>query len=245
MTENTNNAEALAKQQRSHTLLVFCNSANGKADSFLNWYKTDCLKTVAGFDKVLSARHYQEYPFNLSGDYKPIGFDYLGLYQLSLDGAKDVSELIDQINALYQSESSAGDIATWLYFPVTEKTGCDSTTATPATPIITIAFANAVIGREAEFREWYSTEHIRHALLLPAFTSSQRFELTGFQMPGAMTPDYEAIAIYEQNDIPENLNKGFEVIDPKKLPEVWWSPSGDLERFTEWAYQALTDNVGG
>ena len=243
MTDIKNNAEALAKQKRSHTLLVFCKAVDGQEESFANWFKTDCLQSVVAFDKVLSARHYQEYPYNLSGEYKPIGFDHLGLYQLSLDGAKDVDDLIDQINELYQGESSAGDIATWLYFPVTEKIGCDSMTVPPSTPIITIAFANAVKGREAEFREWYSTGHLRHALLLPAFTSSQRFELTEFQISGTMVPGYETIAIYEQNDLPENLNKGFEVIDPKKLPEVWWSPSGDLERFTEWAYQALTDNV--
>ena len=242
MNDMTNNAEELAKQQRSHTLMVFCNAKDGKEYAFTDWFKTECLQAVLDSDKVLSVRHYQEYPHNLSGEYKPIGFEYMGLYQLGLDGAKDVSELIDQINTLYQNEQSAGDIATWLYHPVTEKIGCDSRVVSPSTPIITIAFANAVKGRETEFKEWYSTEHLRHALLLPAFTSSQRFELTGFQIPGAMEPGYETIAIYEQNDKPENLIKGFEVIDPQKLPEVWWSPSGDLERFTEWAYQALTDN---
>lgn len=243
MNENTNNAEALAKQQRSHTLLVFCKTTDEKTETFLNWFKTDCLHTVAGFNKVLSARHYQEYPFNLSGNYKPIGFDYLGIYQLSLDGAEDANELINQINALYQNESSTGDIATWLYFPVTEKIGCNHTTPSPSTPIITIAFANAVKGRDAEFREWYTTEHLRHALLIPALISSQRFELSRCQTPGAMAPDYETIAIYEQDDTPENMIKSAELIDPAKLPEVWWSPSGDLERFTEWAYQALTSNV--
>ena len=118
-----------------------------------------------------------------------------------------------------------------------------ATTVSPSSSIITIAFANAVKGREAEFREWYTTEHLRHALLVPALISSQRFELTGFQTPGVMAPDYETIAIYEQNDTPENMIKGMALIDREKVPKVWWSPSGDLERFTEWAYQALTNNV--
>ena len=154
MGENTNNSEAIAKQQRSHTLLVFCKTTDEKKETFLNWFKTDCLQTVAGFNKVLSARHYQEYPFNLSGNYKPIGFDYLGMYQLILDGAEEASELIDQINALYKNESSAGDVATWLYFPVSEKIGFNRANTSPSTSFITIAFANAVKGRDVEFREW-------------------------------------------------------------------------------------------
>ena len=238
-----NNAEALAKQQRSHTLLVFCKAAEIKSEIFLNWFKTDCLQTVTGFNKVISGRHYHEYPFNHTGNLKPIGFDYLGIYQLQLDSAEDSGELINQINTLYRNEPSAGDIATWLYFPVSEKVGCNSATILPSTPIITIAFGNAVKGREDEFREWYTTEHLRHALLVPALISSQRFELTGLQNPGSMTPDYQTIAIYEQDDTPENMIKGMALIDPAKVPKVWWSPSGDLERFTEWAYQALTDNT--
>ena len=200
MGEKSNDADLLAKQQRSHTLLVFSNAVDGQVTPFLNWFKGDGLQTVAALDQVLSTRHYQEYPFNLSGEYKPIGFDYLALYQVNLDGAEDSGELINQINALYQREPSAGDIATWLYYPVSEKVGCNHTIVSPSSAIITIAFANAVTGREAEFREWYTTEHLRHALLVPALISSQRFELTGFQIPGAMSPDYETIAIYEQDD---------------------------------------------
>ncbi len=241
--ENTNNAEALAKQQRSHTLLVFCKAEDGKAEAFSNWFKMDCLRSVAGLSKVLSVRHYQEYPFNLSGNYTPIGFDYLGIYQLHLDGAEDASELINQINTLYRNEPSAGDIATWLYYPVSEKVGCNKTTISPSSPVITIAFANAVKGCEAEFREWYTTEHLRHALIIPALISSQRFELTAIQTPGAMAADYQTIAIYEQDDSPENMVKGMGSIDPAKIPKVWWNPAGDVERFTEWAYQALTDNT--
>ena len=239
MSQPTNNAEAMVKQQRSHTLLVFCKAVDGQAESFLNRFKQELLQGVLNIDKVIAGRHYQEHPLNLSGDYKPIGYDCLGLYQLSLSCEKEASEVIHAINALYDSEPSAEAIATWLYYPVSEKVGCNPAITSPSTEYITIAFANAVKGREAEFRQWYTTEHLRHALLVPALTSSQRFELASHQTPGAMASSYETIAIYEQDDTPENMLKGMATIDPAKVPEVWWSLSGDLERFTEWAYQAL------
>ena len=241
MIEDTSKAEELVQKQRSHTLLVFCNAATGQKEQFLSWFKTDCLESVSTFDKVLSVQHYKEYPFVLKERYKPIGFDCLSIVQLGLDGAEDALGLIERIKILYQNESSAGDVATWLYYPVSEKVGCNQANPAPSSPIITIAFANAVKGRQAEFQEWYSTQHIRHALVIPALISGQRFELTEFQSSGAMASDYQTIAIYEQNDTPENMVASFPHIDPEKAAKVVWSPSGDLERFTEWAYQTLDD----
>ena len=239
MIENTNDSEALADKQRSHTLLVFCNAATNKTDQFSSWFKTDCQQAIATFSEVLSVRHYKEYPFTIIERYKPIGFEYLSIIQLNLDGAEDVSELIDQINTLCQNEPSAGNHATWLYYPVSEKVGCNRDVPYPSSPIITIAFANPVTGREAEFQEWYGTQHIRHALVIPALISGQLFELTGFQPGGAREPSFQAIAIYEQDDTPENMVASYPSIDPVKAAKVKFSPSGDLTRFTEWAYQAL------
>lgn len=239
MIENTNDAEQLAEKKRSHTLLLFCNAASGQTESFSNWFSTEIPKALSALDKVLSVQVYGEYPFRFKDRYKPIGFDYLAIVQLGLDGAEEADRLIEQIDGLYQNESSAGDLASWLYYPVSEKVGCNDTNASPSSPIITIAFANAVKGREAEFREWYSTQHIRHALIIPALISGQRFELTEFQSSGAMASDYQTIAIYEQNDTPENMVASFPHVDPVKGAKVVWSPSGDLERFTEWAYQNL------
>lgn len=120
MNSQIEDSEVMLEQQRSHILLVFSNAVYNKNEEFLEWYKTDCLQSIVGFDKVLSAQHYQENSFNISGNCKPIGFKYLALYQLCLDGSEDASLLIEKVSELHQREINAGEIATWLYYPVSE-----------------------------------------------------------------------------------------------------------------------------
>ena len=64
--KDKNNAEALAQQQRSHTLLVFCKAEDGKKETFFNWFKTDCLRSVAGLSKVLSVDIIKNIPLILA-----------------------------------------------------------------------------------------------------------------------------------------------------------------------------------
>lgn len=227
-----NVSQYLALGQPSHILMVFGKSKVGKEKQFKNWYTSDYRARITGLDTILSVEHYRQYPLNL-GNHKPIGFDHLGIYQLSLDGAEDAQSLLKSIHQLFEEEASAENCATWIYYPVSEKVGCQPDAPSP---YLTIAFANAAHGRESEFREWYSTQHLRHALALPALVSGQRFEKTEFQISGALGCGYETIAIYEQYDAPERLLASFSEVD---LSKIQWSMAGDVERFTEWVYQLI------
>lgn len=64
----------------------------------------------------------------------------------------------------------------------------------PENKEILIAMVNAVDGRENEFNEWYSGEHIPQILDLPGFVSAQRYEV-------ADTPEaaagYRYATVYE------------------------------------------------
>lgn len=239
MKNSTTNSQILLAQQSSHSLLVFSNAKEGQEQAYLDWFTSAGLSTALENKKVLSLQHYQQHSLDLIGGAKPIGFDYLAVYQLCLDGAEDSDHLIKEIHSAYQIQSSVSEIAIWLYYPISEKVGCQNT---EDSAFISIAFANAKEGCVAELREWYSTEHIRHALIIPAFTSGQCFALTGYQQSGVKASDYQIIAVYEQNDTPENLVASLSGIDVSKLI---FSSALDTERFTEWSYRAITKRVYG
>lgn len=103
--------------------------------------------------------------------------------------------------------------------------------------MLTLAFANGTPGQETEFREWYATRHIRHALNIPALVSGQCFERTQFQMPGAMNACFATIAVYEQEGSPESIIASFLSLPEGTLrfPMLDRSPG----RFAEWSYRSL------
>jgi hypothetical protein len=103
--------------------------------------------------------------------------------------------------------------------------------------MLTIAFANGVPGQETEFREWYATRHIRHALKIPALVSGQCFERTKFQRPGTVEASFSMIAIYEQEGTPEAILDGFALLPDGALhfPMLDRSPF----RFAEVVYRPV------
>ena len=217
--------------QRSHVLLALSNSKPGSDRDFREWYLGHFRRTVLGMKGVLSGQQYEAHEVDISGGkYPGLPYRYLGLYDLSVDGAQDANPIIEQVRTLHDRESSAQQPATWLYFPASERVGRAPVTR-PS--LLTIAFANAVGDREDELREWYATRHIRHALLIPALVSGQCFVRTQFQNPGSLDPDYSMIAIYEQEGTPEEMRRTFETLPPGALD----FPAMDLTRLAEWVYR--------
>jgi len=231
--EETASALELSRRQRSHVLCVLSEPRAGREQSFLEWYLGSLvleMRTTAG---VLSAQHYERHEVDITrGRYPPLPFRYLGLYGLSLDGAEAASSVIDRVTALHEEQATAGPPATWLYYPASERVG----RAPGVSPsMLTIAFANGLPGQEAEFREWYATRHIRHALNVPALVSGQVFERTLFQKPGALDAKFSAIAVYEQEGSPESIVESLQ-----SLPKgTFHFPSIDPSRFTECTYRPL------
>lgn len=230
----TESSLALLKGQRSHVLFVLSNPNNESGRSaFIEWYRRHYRHRVLLQPGVLSAQHYEQDEADVTrGKYPRLPFRYLGIFELSLDGAEEAADIIDSIASLHREHPVAQAPATWLYYPAVEKVG----RAAPIRPsMLTIAFANGVPGQEAEFREWYATRHIRHALNLPLLTSGQSFERTQFQKPGAMEVKFSIIAIYEQVGSTEALIESFNSIDRQLLR----FPTMDKTRFTECSYRSL------
>ena len=222
-----------ANTQPSHTLLVFSAAAQKREDEFRRWLTRRAFQPLRAGDKMLSVRHYALHPMKISEAYKPLGFSYLSLCRLCLDGAHDAAGLISDLRLRFEREACSGDIATWLFYPVGEKVG---KSRDRDAPYITIAFSNPNPGCENEFREWYATQHIRHALMIPALLNGQVFEATQFQISSSSACDYTTMAIYEMGASPEALMESIPGIDAEKMA---WSPAGDTEQFTECFFKLL------
>ncbi len=59
-----------------------------------------------------------------------------------------------------------------------------------------VVLTNAVEGREAEFDDWYSNQHLAEVLRIDGFVAAQRFELAP-PLPGDAPAPYRYLAIYE------------------------------------------------
>jgi hypothetical protein len=223
----------LLREQRSHVLVVLSNPRVGSEPNFRSWYLGPYQQEILAFTPVLSGQQYEQHELDVSrGRYPGLPFLYLGLYDLSVDGAQAALEVIERIRELHAREKSAAAPATWLYYPVSERVG-RAPAARPS--LLTLAFANAVPGQEAEFREWYATRHTRHALNIPALVSGQCLGRTQFQSPGALAAEYSIIAVYEQEGTAEEMMRSFGAVPPGTLD----FPAMDLTRFAEWVYRPL------
>jgi len=223
----------LLEEQRSHVLVVLSSAKAGSDPTFRSWYLGPFQEEMLALTPVLSGQQYETHEVDVSrGRYPGLPFRYLSLYDLSVDGAQAALEVIERIRELHGREKSAAASATWLYYPVSERVG-RAPAARPS--LLTLAFANAVPGEEAEFREWYATRHIRHALNIPVLVSGQCLARTQFQSPGALAADYSMIAVYEQEGTAEEMMRSFNSLPPGTLD----FPAMDLTRFAEWVYRPL------
>jgi hypothetical protein len=223
----------LSRRQRSHVLVVLSNPTAGSDQIFRSWYLGLYQQSVLALTAVLGGQQYEPDELDVSrGKYPGLPFRYLALYDLSVDGAQAALDVIEHIRDLHGREESAAAPATWLYYPVSERVG-RAPVLRPS--LLTLAFANAVPGQEADFHEWYVTRHIRHALNIPALVSGQCLERTEFQSPGALAADYSMIAVYEQEGTAEEMMSSFNSLPPGTLD----FPAMDLTRFAEWVYRPL------
>lgn len=223
----------LLRAQRSHLLLVLSSPSQGADEPFRGWYLGPYRQAVLELPGVLRGEQYEPHEVDVSnGRYPGLSSRYLALYELSIDGAHEAAKILEGVARLHREERSAAPAATWLYYPASERVG-RAPRQRPS--LLTIAFANALAGREAEFREWYATRHIRHALAIAQLVSGQCFERTQFQEPGAAAAGYSMIAVYEQDGSPEEMLASIAALPAAALH----FPAMDLSRFAEWVYRPL------
>jgi hypothetical protein len=224
---------ALSRTQRSHLLFILSGAVAGQEAKFVEWYRGPFRRAMLDSAGVLALQLCEQHEVDISqGVYTPFALRYLAICELSLDGAQEGAGVIERINSLHRQQVACADPATWLYYPVSERVG-RSPTQLPS--LLTLAFANGLPGREAEFREWYVTRHIRHALNIPALVSGQCFQRTEFQQAGALPAAYDIIAMYEQEGTADSIMESLASL-PKGALDF---PAADWSRFTEWVYRPV------
>jgi hypothetical protein len=225
----------LLSQQPSHVLFALSSCLQGRESSFMEWYRGIYMDGVRNNESIVRSQYYEQHEVDITrGRYMRPPYRYLAMYQLSIDGAEQASGLIDLIHTLFRQCEAAEAPATWLFYPASEKVG-RSPIKVPS--MLTIAFANAEPGTEAEFREWYVTRHIRHALNISALVSGQCFERTQFQRPGAADCGFSMTAVYEQEGTPQEFLESYAMLPNGTLnfPMLDKSPG----RFAECLYRPL------
>lgn len=225
----------MARKQRSHLLLVLSNALSNEDNAFLSWYETDYRQAIVDHDNVLSVQHFEKHEIDITaGHYPPPNYKYLGVYDLSLDGAEEANDLMNFIADAHCAGNRAETPAIWLYYPISERVGEPFKIKSQK---LILAFATAISGYEDKFREWYCSQHIRHALNIPVLVSGQCFEKTGFQCSKSIAAVSNLLALYEQDGSPQEFLKQVKSL-PKKTLE--FPPIVDDSCFSEGVYQPLS-----
>lgn len=103
-----------------------------------------------------------------------------------------------------------------------------------------IALTNPLEGRDDEFNEWYTNEHLTDVFKLPGIVAAQRYKLSDVQLRQGPL-DWKYMAVYEIDieDVSVTLNAlaAASGTDAMKL-----SPAVSPERMV-WIYQPITDRI--
>jgi hypothetical protein len=103
-----------------------------------------------------------------------------------------------------------------------------------------IALTNPIEGREDEFNDWYTHEHLADVLKLPGVTAAQRYMLGDVQhRKGPLEWKYMAVYEIEIDDISETLDALAAASGTEAMP---LSPALSSERMV-WIYRPITDRV--
>ncbi len=59
-----------------------------------------------------------------------------------------------------------------------------------------VVYSSPLEGREQEYNDWYSNQHLKDLLAIPGVISARRFKLSGTQI-GQVAQSYQYLAIYD------------------------------------------------
>lgn len=85
-----------------------------------------------------------------------------------------------------------------------------------------LVLTNAVEGKDDEYNDWYTNQHIPDLLRIDGFVSAQRFELTGLQRLIAFPHPYKYAAIYaiETDDLSATYQAMQNASDAGQMPST-------------------------
>ena len=225
--------DLVSSSQPSFLLLVLGNAKEGHQGDFTAWFKGAFRDQMQREKRVIRARTFTRDGVDITwGRFPLVPMQYLALIDIGGQGPEEAHAVIASAQDHFAKQSSAAEVATWLYYPVSPKYGIDRG-AIPTT--VMIHYTNAVPGMEIEYNEWFNTRLLRHAAVFDPLVSGQRFERSLYQNFGALEPTYQTVALYDQAGSSERLMEAFKNPPPDLLDMV----SLDNERFSEAAYLPL------
>ena len=93
-------------------------------------------------------------------------------------------------------------------------------------------------GKDEEFNDWYTNQHLSDVLKLDAYVSAQRFRYVPQRDDDEPYRRYLAIYETETDDVPETQRRLQEVVNTPAMP---FSPAIDRSRSIGWYYEPITD----
>ncbi len=106
-----------------------------------------------------------------------------------------------------------------------------------------VVLSGPTAGREAEYNDWYSTQHLRDVLAVPGFVSAQRFKLqdnNGGPAAGAMTHPYMAVYEVDTNDVGKSFA---ELLRRAGTPKMPLSEALDQKNVVTGLYGPITEKM--
>lgn len=104
-----------------------------------------------------------------------------------------------------------------------------------------VVLSNCVEGRDDEFNDWYTNQHLADVLKVEGFVAAQRFRLSDAQLEGEK-PAYRYFAIYElESDDLERVAKALLAASFTEAMPV--SETLDLERTDAWIFTPISERV--
>jgi hypothetical protein len=103
---------------------------------------------------------------------------------------------------------------------------------------VLVVLSNPVAGREAEFNDWYSNQHLADVLKVPGFSSAQRFKLG--LVDSNMQWTY--LAIYEFEAV--NPADALEALTARAgSPDMVISQTMDMQAYSAVPWVAITEKI--
>jgi hypothetical protein len=102
---------------------------------------------------------------------------------------------------------------------------------------ILVVLTNPVEGKDAEYNDWYTNQHLGDVIGIEGYVAARRYKLSDGQLSEGQLP-YGYLAIYEveTDDLPATA---------KRLTgtDMYISPALDMTTAAAWLYTPITERV--
>jgi hypothetical protein len=101
-----------------------------------------------------------------------------------------------------------------------------------------LVLTNPVEGRDADYNDWYTNQHIPDVVSVPGIVAAQRFKLNDFQMAGAPSP-WKYLAIYEIET--DDLKATFDAMQARiGTDQMVMTDALDMEKLGTFVFTPIT-----